>query len=122
MKYLLLTALLISSAAIAENAIEKNYLNKPIDLAVEKFGFPSSVMELQKSKIYVWMTDQAVSMPVVTYAPVYGTFGNQPLQLNQMQTNYQQIHLHCTLKLMVDEKHLVTHYEMEGNAGCDRFK
>lgn len=106
----LLLAGCVTSADISGN-IEERYVGKPIDVAIERLGYPAEEKVVVGRRLVVWNKSSTVASPK-TYTASNGA------TVSTIETSS----LGCSLTLEVAQDGTVKDYDWEGQMGaCERF-
>lgn len=113
MRYLALVALLAgcSSVSVLDQELPK-LLGQPVDVAVARFGLPTSEHVIMGQRVYVWSNSEQN----VTLAPVV-TFGRPMTTLAPVATVGT-----CQVRLAVDAAGIIRRWDWQGDSDtCYRY-
>lgn len=101
-------------------------LGQPIDVAVNKIGYPTSEQTIAGRKLYRWgsSSQQVAYMPTTTSTT--GSFGVgtgfTPYSATTTGGTFVPVNYNCQITLEVDAKQIIQRYQADGNlGGCEPY-
>lgn len=121
MKKLWLVAAFVLAGCTSFSVLDKELpklVGQPVDVAVNKLGFPNAERNIMGKKVYIWSTTQSGTsiVPTTSYSTAY--IGTKPVSAQTTTYSTQDYTLSCTLRLIVDDKGVVRDYDYDGNNGA----
>jgi hypothetical protein len=120
MRYVLLLALALAgctSFSVLDREMPK-LVGQPIDVAVQKLGFPNNEQTIMGQKVYTWNTSQSSFSVVPTTSVTTAYVGTVPVQATTTSFTTEDSSLSCVLRLIVDDKGIIRRYTYTGNNGA----
>lgn len=121
MRYALLVAMLALIGCTSFSVFDKELpklVGQPIDVAVQKLGFPNSEQTIMGQKVYTWSTRQTGTSVVPTTSFTTAYVGNTPVSATTTSYTTQDYSMSCVLRLIVDDKGIIRRYSYDGNNGA----
>ncbi|MBG7619367.1 hypothetical protein I5R65_07815 [Herbaspirillum sp. AP02] len=126
-------ALIITAAALTGCATWgqlddglKGLLGQPIDVAINKIGYPNSEQTIAGRKLYRWgsSSQQMAYMPTTTTTNGYAGVGSgfTPYSSTTTGGTFVPLNYTCQITLEVDAKQIIQRYQADGNlGGCEPY-
>ncbi len=101
-------------------------LGQPIEVAINKIGYPTSEQTLAGRKLYRWGSSSQQMAYLPTTTTTTGSFGAgsgfAPYSATTTGGTFVPVNYNCQITLAVDAKETIIHYEYNGNlGGCERY-
>ena len=121
---------LLLAAAIGLSGCVSDQLNqgltglvgRPIDFAVQRLGYPNAQREILGDTLYIWSTNRAGVMPILTNQTTTGLVGNVPVTGTTSGLAYVPVQYDCTIEIAVTAEKIIKSWRWEGNlGGCQPY-
>lgn len=123
MKIAIFTVLALSGCATQQlDRGLQGLLGHNIQEVVAIWGYPDAQREVMGDTVYIWSTNQNVSMPLMTSSTTTGHIGGTPVYGTTSQLQFVPMAFACTVQLAVNPDRMIKNYQWEGNqGGCRRY-
>lgn len=105
----------VLAGCVTFEAIEKNieakYVGQPLDNVIQMIGYPSREMTIAGHKLYLWETQNTLTLTTPTSDTSTGYAGTTPVSVTTYGNHTETYNYHCTLKLEVDDQNVVVNYD-----------